>query len=199
VRWRRALKIQPIENHSVYRSLMLTRTLLLVSLAALPAMAQPPQPQPGASEPFTIVERTAHSRTWHRTEWEQTFSGALIPHEHKITELATGMHYQSPQDGTWLESKEVIEGFPGGAVARQGPHSVIWANNLATPGSIDLQMANGTRLISQVIGLCYFDSATGTNVLIAEIKDCQGAIVQSLAAAPSITAPIPLPGPTVWP
>ena len=71
----------------------------------------------------------------------------------------------------------MIESFPGGAIARQGQHQVIFANDLATAGAIDMQTPDGKRLTSHVLGLSYFDAATGTNVLIAEVTNCLGRIL----------------------
>ena len=55
----------------------------------------------------------------------------------------SGLNYQDPKTGQWIESQEVIEGYPGGAVARQGQHQVLFANDLATPGAIDVQTPSG--------------------------------------------------------
>jgi hypothetical protein len=51
---------------------------------------------------------------------------------------------------------------------------VIFANNLASAGAIRLQMSDGKELRSHVLGLSYYDNATGKSVLIAEVKDSQG-------------------------
>ena len=91
------------------------------------------------------------------------------------TELASGMYYLD--GGQWLESMELIESVPGGAVARHGQTQVLFANNLATAGAVDLQTSDGKHLTSHVTGLSYFDSASGTNILIASVKDCQGKIL----------------------
>ena len=40
-----------------------------------------------------------------------------------------------------------------------------------------MQTPDGKRLSSHVLGLCYFDAATGTNVLIAEVTNCVGKIL----------------------
>lgn len=125
-----------------------------------------------APTPYAVVSRDAHSRVWERTVYERGPSGQAIPSKHRYVELATGLNYWS--NGQWQESKEEIESFPGGAIARQGQHQVIFANNLATVGAIDLQTPDGLRLRSHVLGLSYFDTASGQSVLIAEVKNSQG-------------------------
>jgi hypothetical protein len=137
-----------------------------------PLAAQKSQPS------FSITKRDANSRVWERTTYERSPSGQLVPKKHSYTELATGMHYKDA-NGQWVESKEEIEVFPGGAIARQGQYQVIFANNLNTAGAIDMQMPDGKRLRSHILSLNYFDTATGNNVPLAEVKDCIGQIVGS--------------------
>jgi len=121
---------------------------------------------------YSVIGRDANSRVWERTVYERGPSGQAIPKKHNYIELATGLHYW--QNGQWQESQELIESFPGGAIARQGQHKVIFANNLATVGAIDMQTPDGKRMRSHVLGLSYFDAASGQSVLIAEVKDSLG-------------------------
>gem|GEM_PF-1653953 len=122
------------------------------------------------------MERGPHHRVWERIEYEPAPDGRQVPRPHRYVELATGMHYWS--DGQWKESQELIEAYLGGAVARHGQHKVIFAYNLATLGAIDMELPDGNRLRSHVLGLSYFDTASGKNVLIAGVKDCTGVIVE---------------------
>jgi hypothetical protein len=126
---------------------------------------------------YAVVERGPHYRVWQRVVPSADALGRASYTTNSYIELASGMHYCDPQSGQWMESQEVIEGYPGGAVARQGQHKVIFANDLATAGAIDMQTPDGKRLTSHVLGLSYFDAATGTNVLIAEVTNCQGRIL----------------------
>ena len=121
---------------------------------------------------YSVIERGPHHRVWERLEYEPAPDGRQIPRPHRYIELATGMHYW---DGSqWKESQELIEAYPGGAVARHGQHKVIFTYNLATLGAIDMELPDGNRLRSHVLGLSYFDTASGKNVLIAGVKDCTG-------------------------
>ncbi len=123
-----------------------------------------------------IVERGPHHRVWERTVYETTRSGN-VPRVHRFTELATGMHYQEKAGGDWRDTVEEIEPLPGGAVARKGPHKVIFGNDLATYGSIDLEGPDGQRIRSHPLMLSYFDPATGQSVMIGEVQECQGRVV----------------------
>jgi hypothetical protein len=63
-----------------------------------------------------------------------------------------------------------IELEASGAVARFGPHFVRFAADVSVPSAIDLTTPDGVRLRSTVLGLGYFDAATGKGGLIAELK-----------------------------
>jgi hypothetical protein len=132
---------------------------------------------PAAGPDYSVVERGPHHRVWQGVVTSTDELGQVSYITNCYTELATGMHYQDPKTGQWVESQEIIESFPGGAIARHGQHQVIFANDLATPGAIDMQTPDGKRLTSHVLGLSYFDASTGTNVLIAEVTNCLGKIV----------------------
>jgi hypothetical protein len=97
---------------------------------------------------------------------------------HQIVELATGLNYTNSY-GQWVASREEIETFPRGAIARQGRYQVIFANNLNSAGAIDQQMPDGKRLRSNILGLAYDDRSTGQSVLIAQVQDSQGELIAS--------------------
>ena len=125
------------------------------------------------SEPI-VVERGAHERVWERVSYEPAPDGRLVPHKHRYTEVATGMHYQDA-NGQWAESKEQIDLLPNGqgAAAQQGQHKALFPPNLYN-GHIELNTVDGMWLRSQVMGLSYYDTSSGKSVLIAELKDSVG-------------------------
>jgi len=112
---------------------------------------------------YSVVERGAHYKV------------VQAPTGRNYMELADGMHYR--KDRQWVESREEIELVDGGAIARQGQHTVAFAANLKALRSIVLTTPDGKRFASQVMGLAYYDSATGNSVLIAETKDSIGVLV----------------------
>lgn len=125
----------------------------------------------------TVAERGPHHRVWATTLAVTNRSGAVSYRTNRYTELATGLHYR--EDGQWKETQPVIEPFPGGAVARRGPHKVLFGANLNTAGAIDLETPDGVRLRSHVLALGYFDASSGQRVFLAEVKDCVGGLVGS--------------------
>lgn len=129
--------------------------------------------------PWAVVEKDGSHSTWQRTICETAPDGKQVLRTHKYVELSAGLNYWDSNTKQWMESKEQIEAFPNGAIARQGQYQVIFASNLNTAGSIDMQTPDGKRLRSSILGLAYHDSATGNSVLIAQIQDSAGELIAS--------------------
>ncbi len=147
--------------------------LLTVGLTlSLPSLAQPAQ--------ATVVERGPHHRAVQTPRTERDERGELIVLTNSHVELATGLHYRDSATGQWQESSGAFEvTAEGHALARRGQHKVILAPNINSARSVDLLMPDGNRLVSNPMGLSFFDRASGKNVLIAEVKDCIGELVAS--------------------
>jgi hypothetical protein len=123
-----------------------------------------------------LKERGPHHAKYERVIEEVGPHGEVRQRvEPGYVELASGLHYW--EDGEWKPTEETIEVFAGGAIARKGPHKVIFAHNLATLGAIDLETPDGLRLRSHVLGLVYQDAATGRSVIVAEVKDATGEVL----------------------
>ena len=168
----------PFMNTSSLMAVGLALTMTSLSATAADKTAVASQDSVPAATVYREVERGANHKVWQRETYERGPDGKVVTRSHKYTELASGMHYQNSQ-GEWQEAKEEIETAPGGAVARQGQHQVIFANNLNSYGAIDMQTPDGKRLRSNVLGLGYMDKATGQSVLIAEIQDSQGELISA--------------------
>ena len=76
-----------------------------------------------------------------------------------------------------MPSRESIAPYAQRAIAQQGQHQIIFANNINSPGAIDEQTPDGKRLVSNIAGLMYYDPTTGQSVQIAEIQDSEGQLV----------------------
>lgn len=125
-----------------------------------------------------LGEQTEDSQTWQRVETLTDPDGNTIQVTNTAyVEMASGMFYR--EDGEWRESQALIESYPSGAIARQGRHKVIFADNLASDVVVDLQMPDGNRLQSRVLGLFYFDTESGRSVLLAEATNSTGRITES--------------------
>lgn len=160
---------------SIMRNVFLVIVSLTVSSSPLCADSKVNVPSPTA---YRVVGKDANHKIWQRETFEKAPDGRVVTKIHKYTELAGGMHYKDA-NGNWVESKEEIEIYPKGAIARQGRYQVIFAENLNSEGSIDLQTSDGKRLRSNVLGLSYYDHSTGDTVLIAQVQDSAGELVSS--------------------
>src|SRR5437762_3566166 len=148
--------------------------VLLVSLGSSCLNAQIASPVAlDSSEAPSAVEVGPHHRVWQTVSADER--GQTITNSY--TELATGMNYFDPATGQYEESQATFEITPKGyAVARNGQHQVSLAPNINSGGSVEL-LADGKRFLSNPMGLSFFDTATGTNVLVAEVKDCIGQFI----------------------
>jgi alpha-L-rhamnosidase len=125
--------------------------------------------------PYSVAERGANHRVWERVTARTNDSGNVIYHTNSFKELETGMHHLV--NGQWVESTTDIQLTATGAQATNGQHQVTFASNINTPVAVDLTLPDGNHLSSHILGLSYFDAATGSNVLIAEIQDSIGQVV----------------------
>jgi hypothetical protein len=111
-----------------------------------------------------------------KTTWiSADAEGEPIVKEGRYTELEAGCHYW--KDGDWVESRELIESFPQGAIARQGCYQVVFNWNVHAPGSIDMQLPDGQRMRGHPLGISWTDTASGATVWVAKIQDAEGEIL----------------------
>ncbi|MDE3068896.1 MAG: hypothetical protein KGJ60_15290, partial [Verrucomicrobiota bacterium] len=134
---------------------------------------------------YQIGTQDANSCTWLKIVQTTDANGHTVQTTNRAyVELAKGLNYLGT-NGQWLPSREEIVAYPGGAVAQFGEHRVIFANNINSSGAIDLQMPQtngspgGSEMKSDILGLAYYDPASGQSVLIAQVHDSQGQIVGS--------------------
>src|SRR5437899_9569209 len=117
----------------------------IASIIALliPAVLTPNAQSPSTTNPvsatsatnqstsYSIVARGPHHRVWERTEYENTPSGKVVPHVHRYTDLASGLHYWDTNSSAWQESSEQIQSVPGGAAALSGQYQVHFPYDLS--------------------------------------------------------------------
>jgi hypothetical protein len=123
---------------------------------------------------YQVVENGPNHRVW-----QKNTGNGWTNHTSRITELGSGLNYLDPSTGQWTPSREEIEVFPQGAIARHGAYQVVFANNLNSAGAIDLQTPDGKRLRSSILGLAYDDSSTGQSVMIGWIQNSTGQLITS--------------------
>jgi hypothetical protein len=152
-------------------------TLGLLATLCLSAAAQTTARQ--SFPPLTstsVIERGANHRTWEIEYFTEDELGFPVNFKRQYVEIASGLHY--PDNGEWKESRaEFRIAADGAVVADQGQHKVRIAPNLRRAGAVTLTAPDGSVFRSHVVGLNYYDVATGQNVLLGEIKDCSGELV----------------------
>ncbi len=155
------------------KTLALFSCVLLVAHALNSSGANPE----GASD-YSISERGANHRVWAQVTYETNKAGKVIGRTNSAyTELETSMHYFD--NGEWKESSTVIEIAQDGAVASKTPHKVSFDGNVNVAGAVELLTPDGKNLKSHILGLSYFDTASGKSVLIAELQDADGFLLPS--------------------
>ena len=142
----------------------------LLTCTAAPIQAQVTEPAPEIS----ISEIGPHSRVWETVIAGVDESGNPAWETNSYTELCPGLYYEP--DGKWVESRALVEPCANGAAAVHGQHQALVANNLKSLGAIELVMPDGQRLRCTPRFLAYVDPVAGKQELLAEVKDCQGAL-----------------------
>src|SRR5260221_1468914 len=169
-----------VEVASVFGSALTLRaalcSLLGIGLLTSSSMAQDVNVVP-QQDSVTIVERGADYRVVQAVSSELDADGVSVTRTNIYTELSTGIHYL--KDGQWLETQEQIQVAPDGsaAYAVQGPHQVTFSANINSVPAITLLTADAKNFQSRILGISYYDAASGKSVLIAETKDAIGQVL----------------------
>src|SRR6266511_412097 len=121
-----------------------------------------------------IVEAGPHHRVWQTLTVDEEGQTNIS----SFTEVATGLNFLDSSTGEYLPSRELFQiAADGSAVAAHGQHRVRLDSDINSAGSVDLLMPDGQRLISNPMGLSFFDYSTGKNVLLAEVTNCIGELI----------------------
>jgi len=78
---------------------------------------------------YQIVERGQHFAVFRKITTSAAGAGYTVFRTNQFTLLENNLHYL--ENGQWELSEDIVEPFPGGAVARHGPHQTIFSRNLA--------------------------------------------------------------------
>ena len=142
-----------------------------ISLLAQDAARAPADP-PGN---YTVAERAAHSTRWEQVTWTTNEVGRAVAKTNSFEELATGLNFFDEAAQQWQPSREEWQAYPDAIVAQTGRHKVILGPNLNLGGSVDVLLPSvdglaPVRLISNPVGLGFYDPVDGKHALLAEIK-----------------------------
>lgn len=125
-----------------------------------------------AAQVVNVVEQGAHYNKVALVSTRLDEAGISLTETNFYVQLETGLNFRNAQ-GKWEEAKAEFVSENGWAVARKGQHQVALYHNLNAEGAVVMRTPDGKRLRSHVFGLAYFDTATGSSVLLAAVKDAQ--------------------------
>ena len=110
---------------------------------------------------------------WRVTNQVKTAQGVIsVPSQ--FVQLESGLNRWDANTASWVATDPTIELFQDGAIVRNLQYSVIFSPNLANPGAVDIQLADGQRLRGQIMGIAY--TFGGQSVLAAQVRDCVGEV-----------------------
>ena len=115
-----------------------------------------------------IVERTIDSATYRRVVLLTNGTGDVTTKTNQLTVLDHGLHYL--QDGEFKESQDLVESFPGGAIARYGAYQTIFSPELNVPAAFDIHGPDGKRIQGGVRAIYLTDVASGQSVVLGTVK-----------------------------
>ncbi len=155
-------------------SSMKTTTWLASAMTLFSLCAHSQVTLPSPTGVATIVESGPHHRVWQTL----TVNDEGETNASSFTEVATGLNFLDPATGEYLPSQELFQiAADGSALAAHGQHRVRLDGDINSAGSVDLLMPDGQRLISNPMGLSFFDYSSGKNILLAEVTHCMGELV----------------------
>ena len=104
--------------------------------------------------------------------------GQPLATTNRYTVLRDGMHWKDA-DGNWRESKPVITSYANAIVCTGTTWRVILNANLNTDDAVDFELPDKERIVSQPIGIGFYDPETGRSVLLAQVKDCRAQVLSN--------------------
>ncbi len=108
----------------------------------------------------------------------QSEEGDTISVTNGYTQLATGQNWWDPVRKTWQGTLEQIDLAKIGAVAFNGQQKVYFAPTLDDPsGTVQLLTADGQKVRSSVLALCYLDPLSGRRATFGLARDVPGELV----------------------
>src|SRR5262245_13682322 len=130
-----------------------------------------------SAEPV-ITERNQQFRVWENIQAFTNDPGEVLFTTNRWTELGNGICYQDPITSEWRDSEALVEPHPLGAIAQRAPHTVLFARDISTPGSIDILLPDRqTHLRGHPLGLFFYDAFDGNSQLIAAVVPAVGEIL----------------------
>src|SRR5665213_759371 len=131
---------------------------------------------PALTTSYTSTARTANSILFQRIAYQTNEFGGVTTNIHSYKSLAAGSCVMS--NGVWVDAVATVSAVSDGFAATNTAHQAHWLSNLNTDGgAVTVTMPNGGILQTEPIGISYYDSSTGSNILFAPLQNSTGAPV----------------------
>jgi hypothetical protein len=146
---------------------------LAILLAAGPAGAQQADARAGGG---TAVERiSGRESVIHALSTVPSPDGGQVTVTNRYVQLEDGLNHWDSRLGAWAESRAELVLKDDGAEGHTTQQKVRFSPVVNDPdGTLTLWTDDKTRLRATVLGLTYFDAASGRQVVLAGVKDAGG-------------------------
>lgn len=141
--------------------------------------AKPVPGRPGGNPPIEsrrVLERGPHHAVVETAVRQLGGNGQTLEVPARYIQLETGLHYQD-EAGDWQPSVPEIELINGHGIFRRGQFKVVFAPRIDAPVVVELWTPEGQVLRSRILGLAYYDPASGDSVMIAETQRAVGELL----------------------
>ncbi len=162
------------------RHLFFCLTVLTALLLGAAARGQNAVGNGSSPNDYQIVSRGPSWRVWQRALISTNDAGIAHTNFQSYNELCDGLCVWN--GSSWTDSSPQINLVPDGAQTAGTQFSLHWSANVNadTPnGALTYTAPGGQVYGMKVFGLVYWDSATDTNLLVAQLQDSQGFLVGS--------------------
>jgi len=131
------------------------------------------------TEHFAETARTANSILFQRIAFQTNGLGVITTNIHSYKSLAAGSCVMS--NGVWVDALATVSAVSDGFAATNTSHHAHWLSNLNTDGgAVSVTLPNGAGvLLSKPIGISYYDSSTGSNILFASLQDSTATLLST--------------------
>ncbi|MCZ7641331.1 MAG: hypothetical protein M5U12_37905 [Verrucomicrobia bacterium] len=124
-------------------------TLGISVFAAVSALTQTEPQAPDSTEQglgsseIRVAERGQDFAVYQRITAVTNTEGFARFRTNEWTLLENGLHFFDAETGDWQPSRDLIESFPEGAIARYGPVRAIFSHDLNSESVFDLETPEG--------------------------------------------------------
>ena len=132
---------------------------------------------------YSVIEAGPHHRVWQKVIAQTNSLGNVSYQKTSFKELATGLNFL--ENNQWIPSSDTISLTPDGGEAAHTQHKVHFSAQINTVGAIDLLTptgvggVGGVHLRSTISGVSYYDASNNRNLILAELQDSTGQLLQS--------------------